>query len=99
MKPSAYFINIGRGKTVVEEDLINALKDKIIAGAGLDVFAQEPLSTSSQLWHMKNVIITPHYAGWTSSYIDKVVNIFCTNLKAFLYQELMPNLVDKNRGY
>ncbi len=99
MKSSAYFINVGRGQTVVEEDLIKALNRNIIAGAGLDVFDQEPLPTSKELWGMKNVVITPHCAGWTPAYVDRVINIFCSNLKAYLDQRPMPNLVDKNLGY
>lgn len=99
MKSSAYFINIGRGKTVDENDLINALKQNIIAGAGLDVFAEEPLSEQSELWNLKNIIITPHYAGLTPRYIDRVVEIFCTNLQSYLQKKPMPNLVDKEKGY
>lgn len=63
MKKISYFINIGRGKTVVEDDLILALNSEEIAGAGLDVFEEEPLSQSSKLWDLENVIITPHYSG------------------------------------
>lgn len=99
MKSSAYFINIGRGATVVEEDLIAALKEGIIAGAGLDVFSQEPLPDNSELWDLRNVIITPHYAGWTPKYIDRVVDIFIQNMTAFIKGENLPNLVDKARGY
>lgn len=99
MKPSAYFINVGRGQTVVEEDLIKALKTNLIAGAGLDVFTEEPLPKSSPLWNMDNVIITPHYAGWTPRYVDRVIEIFCENLKGYLANTKMPNLVDKVKGY
>lgn len=99
MKSSGYFINIGRGTTVVEEDLIKVLKDKLIAGAGLDVFATEPLGEESELWKLKNVIMTPHYAGWTPKYIDRVIDIFCDNFKSYISQEEMPNLVDKIKGY
>ncbi len=99
MKSSAYFINIGRGKIVKEDDLIKALKEKIIAGAGLDVFEQEPLPADSELWDMENVIITPHYSGWTPKYMDRVVDIFCENLKAYLENTKMPNLVNRKEGY
>ena len=60
MKPSAVFINIGRGPTCDEDDLIKALQEKRIAGAVLDVFAKEPLSSDSPLWGMENVMVTPH---------------------------------------
>lgn len=99
MKSSAYFINIGRGDTVVETDLVDALKSNRIAGAGLDVFETEPLPSSSPLWKLSNVIITPHTAGWTPSYMDRVIDIFCNNLQAFLKKQKMPTLVDKKRGY
>ena len=99
MKSSAYFINIGRGKVVNENDLIRALKENLIAGAGLDVFEEEPLPADSELWNLENVIITPHYSGWTPYYMDRVVDIFCENLKAFLEGKKMPNLIDKELGY
>ncbi|OGH12043.1 MAG: hypothetical protein A2857_03540 [Candidatus Levybacteria bacterium RIFCSPHIGHO2_01_FULL_36_15] len=99
MKKSAYFINIGRGSTVDEKDLISALGGKIIKGAGLDVFEKEPLMPDSALWTMDNVILTPHNAGLTPFYMDRVIDIFCENLKAYLSKKLMPNLVDKKLGY
>lgn len=101
MKPTAYLINIARGGIVDEAALIAALMGKKIAGAALDVFEQEPLPKESPLWEMENVIITPHNAGLTPYYIDRVVGIFCTNLKAYLENkpEEMPNLVDKVKGY
>lgn len=98
-KSSAYFINIGRGTSVVEEDLIQALESGIIAGAGLDVFEIEPLPENSPLWKLENVIITPHYSGWTPKYTERVIDIFIENLKAYLKKEEMPNLVNKELGY
>ncbi len=98
-KPQSYFINIGRGTSVVEKDLITALEKGNIGGAGLDVFEMEPLPETSPLWKMENVIITPHYSGWTPKYTERVIDIFIENLKAFLKKEQMPNLVDKNLGY
>lgn len=99
IKKGAYFINIGRGATVDEKALINVLKQKRIAGAGLDVFEEEPLPKSSQFWKLKNVIITPHYSGLTPYYMDRVIDIFCKNLKAYIKGKPMPNLVDKEKGY
>jgi len=99
MKKSAFFVNIGRGKTVVEKDLISALKNKTIAAAGLDVFEEEPLPKNSPLWKLGNVIISPHFSGWTPKYTDRVIEIFCENLKAFQQNRPMPNLVDKIKGY
>jgi phosphoglycerate dehydrogenase-like enzyme len=65
MKPEAIFMNIGRGKSVVEDDLITALKEKVIAGAYLDVFANEPFPADSELWNFENVYMTPHCADWS----------------------------------
>lgn len=98
-KETAYFINIGRGTSVVEEDLIKALEKNKFSGAGLDVFETEPLSNASKLWNLKNVIITPHFSGWTPRYTDRVIEIFCANLKAYLRGAKMPNLVNKELGY
>ncbi|WP_040206128.1 D-2-hydroxyacid dehydrogenase [Neobacillus jeddahensis] len=101
MKSSAFFINIGRGEIVVEDDLIQALQDDIIAGAGLDVFEKEPLSADSTLWEMENVIVTPHTAGSTEHYNQRVVeNILIPNLKTYL-SGIAPtiNLVSYSKGY
>ena len=101
MKSSAFFINIGRGKLVKEEDLIAALQEGEIAGAGLDVFEKEPLGEDNPLWEMDNVIVTPHTAGSTEYYDKRVVeNIFIPNLKAYLEgQKPYINLVDYSKGY
>lgn len=99
MKPTSYFINIGRGAVVKEADLVKTLQEKKIAGAGLDVFETEPLPKESPLWKMKNVLITPHFAGWSPHYTDRVIDIFCQNLTAYLEKAPMPNLIDKKQGY
>lgn len=99
MKSGSYFINIGRGQSVVENDLIDALKKNLIEGAGLDVFEHEPLDRSSELWDLPNVIITTHYAGYNPHYYDRMIEIFNKNLQAFLDKTPLPNLVDKNKGY
>jgi len=101
MKPSAFFINIGRGEIVIEEELISALQEGTIAGAGLDVFETEPLSTESPLWEMENVIITPHTSGATEHYNKRVVeNILIPNLKTYLTgQTPNINLVNFRKGY
>ncbi|MBU7013783.1 MAG: D-2-hydroxyacid dehydrogenase [Theionarchaea archaeon] len=99
MKPTAYLINVSRGEIVSEADLIDALTDHWIKGAGLDVFEEEPLSENSPLWKMDSVIITPHYAGSTPSYFDRAIDIFCENLHRFLIGATLMNVVDKKRGY
>lgn len=101
MKPTAFFINIGRGPIVVEQELIAALQGQKIAGAGLDVFETEPLPEDSPLWEMENVIITPHTSGLTEHYDQRVIeNIFIPNLKTYIAgQTPSINLVDYSKGY
>jgi phosphoglycerate dehydrogenase-like enzyme len=101
MKSSTFFINIGRGEIVVERDLIAALIEEEIAGAGLDVFETEPLGTESPLWEMKNVIITPHSSGATENYTKRIVeDILIPNLKSYLKGDVPSiNLVDYQKGY
>ena len=99
MKSSTFFVNIGRGTTVDEEAMIRALKDKWIAGAGLDTFAQEPLPPESPLWGMPGVIITPHVAGAVADYVERATDIFCINLKRYLNGERLMNVVNKKLGY
>ena len=96
MKSSAFFINIGRGETVDENALIAALKDNQITGAGLDVFAQEPLTDSSPLWDMENVILSPHVAGLSKGYWARQENLFMHNLKCYLENDndSMLNITD-----
>jgi phosphoglycerate dehydrogenase-like enzyme len=99
MKDTAYLINISRGKIIKEDDLIQALQTGIIQGAGLDVFEEEPLPSDSPLWDLKNVIITPHYAGSTPEYFNRAITIFYDNLQRYLKGEPLLNKVDKKRGY
>ena len=91
MKNSSYIINVGRGQTIVEKDLIYALKNNLIAGAGLDVFEKEPLSEDSELWNLDNVIITPHVAGLSQNYWDKEYKLFKKNYKLYLKNKRMIN--------
>ncbi|MCZ8516051.1 D-2-hydroxyacid dehydrogenase [Paenibacillus filicis] len=100
MKPSAHFINIGRGGTANTEALLEALREGQISGAGLDVFEQEPLPETSPLWQLDNVIITPHNSGSTVYYDDRAMEIFLTNLKAYLHNGRPScNLVDFEKHY
>lgn len=93
MKKSSFFINVGRGKTVVEEDLIEAVNLKEIAGAGLDVFETEPLFMSSKLRSISNVVITPHIAGYSNCFWEKQKELFSGNLEKYLNNEEMVNNV------
>ncbi|MCD7034083.1 D-2-hydroxyacid dehydrogenase [Metabacillus sp. GX 13764] len=101
MRESACFINIGRGDIVEENSLIQALQEGGIAGAGLDVFAKEPLPENSPLWEMENVIVTPHTAGSTEYYDQRVIeDIFLPNLKKYLEGEDPGiNKVSFEKGY
>lgn len=98
MMKTAYPINVSRGKIIKEDSLIRALKEGWISSAGLDVFESEPLPPHSELWSMKNVIVTPHMAGSTPHYWERATSIF-ENLKRFAYNKPMINVVDKKAGY
>ncbi|MGI9535849.1 MAG: D-2-hydroxyacid dehydrogenase [Desulfocapsaceae bacterium] len=87
MKKTAYYISVGRGDTVDEGALIQALQSGDIAGAGLDVFAQEPLPVDSPLWEMKNVIVTPHIGGMSDIYPDQVLPNIKENISRYLAGE------------
>ncbi len=80
MKPSAFLINVARGRCVDEPALIAALNDGRIAGAALDVAVEEPLGAASPLWAMPNVLVTPHSAGETRQYEDNVLDLLMENL-------------------
>ena len=99
MKPSAYFINIARGAVVNYDDLIIALNQGLIKGAGLDVFDHEPLSETSPLWDLPNVIITPHLAALSPHYMDRAIKLFADNLSRFILSKEMLNIIDKEKGY
>ena len=87
----AHFINVARGEIVCESDLIDALNNQKLAGAYLDVFASEPLDSSSPLWEMDNVIVTPHSAGHTLGNEGRVLGLFVENLRAFAVGEKLKN--------
>jgi len=99
MKPTAYLFNVGRGASVDEAALIEALRQRRIAGAGLDVTETEPLPADSPLWEMENVILTPHYSGGMASYNEKALEIFTDNLRRYQAGEPLRNVVDKRLGY
>lgn len=99
-KKGAYYINIGRGATTHTEDLMDALNSGQLAGAGLDVFETEPLPQDHPLWGMQQVIITPHCAGTTDHYAERIIDIFLENMKSYLAEGLPTrNVVDYSRQY
>jgi phosphoglycerate dehydrogenase-like enzyme len=99
MKKGSYLINIARGPIVVQDELIAALKDGKLAGAGLDVTDPEPLPASSPLWSMRNVIITPHIAGHAEVTAERRWSLLRENLRRFASGEPLYNVVDKKAGY
>jgi phosphoglycerate dehydrogenase-like enzyme len=88
MRPDAYFINIARGPVVDEAALIDALRAGRIAGAGLDVFATEPLPASSPLWSLPNLIITPHIGGMSDDYAEQLTPLLLHNLRCYVQGDL-----------
>jgi phosphoglycerate dehydrogenase-like enzyme len=99
MKRSAFFINIGRGMTTRLDDLAAALEAGEIAGAGLDVFEQEPLPANHPLWSMPGVLITPHTAGF-GPYLDaRRYDILLDNSRRFLAGQPLRNVVDKSSWF
>jgi D-2-hydroxyacid dehydrogenase (NADP+) len=99
MKPSAYLINVARGAIVEEKSLIRALEEKWIAGAGLDVFAKEPLPPESKFFDLPNVIYSPHISGDMPDYDERATAVFCENLKRYIAGEPFLHEVDKEKGY
>jgi phosphoglycerate dehydrogenase-like enzyme len=99
MKPGAFLINVARGEVVDQPALIEALHDHKIAGAALDVFAEEPLPPDNPLWKMLNVIITPHISGMSSHYDERAIDLFSENLQRYLAGLPLYNRVDPERGY
>ena len=95
MKSTAYYISAGRGQTVDEPALIAALRERRIAGAGLDVFQTEPLPSDSPFWDLPNVFITPHLGGYTIEYEDLIMPLIADNMRLFLAgrQSEMRNIV------
>jgi phosphoglycerate dehydrogenase-like enzyme len=100
VKPNAVFINLGRGPVVDEIALTEALQSGKLKGAALDVFADEPLSADSALWHMPNVLISPHNMDQTSTFMHEATAFFLNeNLPRFLCGEELLNPVDPKLGY
>lgn len=93
MRLGARFINVGRGELVDNETLVSALQSGHLGGAGLDVFAPEPLAADSPLWAMDNVIITPHNSGWSTRADERAEDLFIDNLGRYLRGEQLINEV------
>lgn len=99
MKPEAYLVNIARGRVIDEAMLIHALQEHWIAGAGLDVASKEPLPEDSPLYSLPNVILTPHIAGGSTRYNERLAALFADNLQRYRSGQELRNLYDPARGY
>ena len=98
LKKDSYFINVGRGKTVNEFELISALNNSILTGAILDVFYKEPLSINSKLWKLDNVLISPHVAGITNP-TNYAAALLRSNFNALINDKNIKNKVNNTKGY
>ena len=100
LKTSCGIVNIGRETVLDYKALCEKLKNNEIAGAILDVFSQEPIPKESELWDTPNLIITPHVSSDSEgNYVEMVLDIFFENLKLFLENKELNNLIDKKLGY
>jgi phosphoglycerate dehydrogenase-like enzyme/glyoxylase-like metal-dependent hydrolase (beta-lactamase superfamily II) len=99
MKPTAFFVNVGRGGTVDTDALVAALENGHIAGAGLDVTDPEPLPPGHPLWKAPNLIITPHCAAWSDVGRERRWLLYRENLRRFVAGESLLSVVDPERGY
>ncbi len=99
MRPDGWLINVARGPIVDERALVEALQERRIGGACLDVFAEEPLPEDSPLWDLPNVIITPH-DSWSSPHLEeREAELFLENLRRYVAGQVLLNVVDKEAGY
>jgi phosphoglycerate dehydrogenase-like enzyme len=99
MKPEAVLINIGRGPVVVEAALVRALEARSIRGAALDVFDEEPLPAGHPFYRLDNVLLSPHCADHTSTWLEDAMRFFLANFERFRKGEPLRNVVDKRLGY
>jgi phosphoglycerate dehydrogenase-like enzyme len=99
MRPDAYLLNVGRGPLVDEAALLEALQNRRIGGAALDVFEEEPLPPESPFWSLDNLLITPHIAAVTDKLWDRHYHLIVENLTRFLEARPLLYEVDKQRGY
>jgi phosphoglycerate dehydrogenase-like enzyme len=99
MRPGAYFLNVGRGGTVVTDDLVAALLARRLAGAGLDVTEPEPLPATHPLWRAPNVVITPHNSSDADLGVEAQVRVLRENLRRYLAGDRLLSVVEVARGY
>ena len=99
MKKDAVLVNLARGPLVDEKELILALQEGRIRGAGLDVFSKEPLPEESPLWDLDNVILTPHMGGFSDVSNERSLKLIAENIRRFQNGEELLNQVDLSLGY
>ncbi len=99
MKPSAVVINVGRGPVIDQAALVRALAGKQIRGAGLDVFEYEPIPSGDLIWSLDNVIISPHTADHTSTWLNEAMQFFLEQYERFCKGQPLENVVNKLLGY
>lgn len=99
MKPTAWLVNVARGKLVDDTALVRALTENRIGGVALDTFREEPLPPGSPLWELPNVIVTPHTSWSSGRVLDRSIDLFCDNLRRFRAGEPLRNVVDRTAGY
>ncbi len=99
MKPTAYFVNMGRGKHMNTDDLVAALRDGKIAGAALEAVEPEPLPDDHPLWDLPRVIITPHVSDYSDKHEDTVWDLYRENLRRYIAGDRLLNVIDMEKGY
>ena len=99
MKPSAWLLNFGRGHLIKDDDLVAAVKQKMIAGAMLDVFRQEPLPADHPFWTTDGIVVLPHIGGPHPQRDRIVARLFVENLERFLHNAPLKEVVDRTAGY
>jgi phosphoglycerate dehydrogenase-like enzyme len=99
MKPEAVIMNLGRGPVIDESALVRALQERRIRGAALDVFDEEPLPAGHPLYQLENVLLSPHCADHTPSWLEDAMRFFLENFERYRKGEPLVNVVDKSRGY
>jgi phosphoglycerate dehydrogenase-like enzyme len=99
MKPEAVIINIGRGPVIAEAALVQALQERRIRGAALDVFDEEPLAEGHPFYRLDNVLLSPHCADHTPTWLEDAMRFFLDNFERYRNGEPLLNVVDKRLGY
>ena len=98
-KPGAWLLNVGRGATIDEDALVQALRDRTLGGAALDAWTTEPLPSSHPAWALPTMVVSPHMSGSSPAGRDRGLRLFVDNIRRFAADEPMTNVVDLAVGY